>query len=175
MTNVDAPQRDMSMTVHGQVAYAAPVRHALSIMMATLLLTACSTGEEAPAKKTAETPEVAISGTVRVDSVAAVKYREALADCAVNGRLGNTLGIGESPVVIKDPNGKQVALGTISIGNYETYDSKGQEYISPGICNFAWDAGTVPMVDGIYTAEVPDLDIDEQFEPGRPVVIDFAP
>lgn len=131
------------------------------------LLFAAGCGDAPPAKteKPAPKPRVTVQGVIKVDDIQNIRYDQAADACVARGDLA-MLKVGKSPVVIKDPAGKQVALGRISETRYKEVEMDGQTYAAPGWCDFSFAASSVPKVDGVYTAEIPELDAATRFESG---------
>lgn len=148
---------------------------------AVLVLSACGTGggkeKEPAAAKKEEAPTIGVRGTIRADALGATRYVRARDECEAMGKLADTLAIGKSPVVIKDPSGRQVALGEVVSTTYETVKDGDETYVSPGICVFNFSVGQIPKETGVYSAVVPDLDIEAQFEAddAGAVAIKFEP
>lgn len=147
------------------------MRNVVVAVVALLLVAGCGNSESVVAEKPKPAkPLVDVRGVIKVDDLNNIRYDQAADACVSRGDLA-MLKVGEAPVVIKDPSGKQVALGRISETQYKKVEMNGQTYAAPGWCNFTFAAASVPKETGVYTAEIPELDASARFEPGSSVVI----
>ena len=155
-----------------------PGFRALLMSLTLVPLAACGaqSGDEGADKQptTSASPTVFnVRGEVVVDSLGEIEYRPASDRCVAVGDLADTLAVDAQPLVIRDPSGKQVALGTIDQTTYETVG----DFVSPGICHFHFSADDIEQVAGVYTAAVPDLEVSERFtaDDALEVIIKYDP
>ena len=106
-----------------------------------------------------------VTGTVHVDVVGGVDIKRNPDHCVANGSLTRRLlAQGAESVVITDPDGTEVALGEIQMGTAPIVtDKDGEQFYAIGVCNFPFTARDVPGSTGVFTASIPELDIEARF------------
>jgi hypothetical protein len=149
----------------------------LTALLVASLLSGCGEDASSPNGKSGQpdagtsslfgaADEFTVAGKVKVDDLGAVDFKRNPDRCELTGEIGRILNVGLKPVVITDPEGREVALAEITEAVPPTYVDKddGKEYYAPGFCNLTFQAFGVQGQDGVFTASVPGLGIETRFE-----------
>lgn len=136
-----------------------------------LLTSGCGAGDqdEPTAADTSEASspsapaDFTATGEIYVDELTSIRLKRNPDRCVATGDLAKFFAEDASSVVITAPDGDEVALGRILIGKPPTYMDKGEEFYAIGECNFPFTAVDIPAQDGVFTASIPELDIETRF------------
>lgn len=143
---------------------------AAAIVTAAVALGACGDDQgddpdEAASATNSEAPTMTVSGIIKVDALGAIDIKRNPDRCVATGELGRALEVGSEPVVITAPDGREIAQAEVL--RTRAPIAKGGKYYVPGRCDFFFVASEVPVEDGVYRVEAPEVtDAAVRFEHG---------